>query len=145
MNMRTSEKTIGSIKLFEGFREKPYLCAGGYMTIGYGHIIRKSEDFSSIAYIDFEELLKQDIELAESAVVRLTKIMLHQYQFDALVSFVFNLGSAAYQRSTLRAKVNRSEHDVVPKEFTKWVYASGRIMNGLVKRRHFEAMLYRGY
>jgi len=140
--MKTSEKTIESIKLFEGFSATPYLCPAGYMTIGHGHLIKESEKSLDWGKVDFEELLRQDIEVTESAVLRLTRAILRNHQFDALVSFVFNLGPGAYQRSTLRAKVNRGEHDRVPNEFGRWIYANGRAMPGLVKRRNFEAMLY---
>ena len=63
-------------------------------------------------------------------------------QYDALVSFTFNLGSGALQRSTLRRKVNREEHNDVPAEFVRWVYAGGRKLVGLVRRRNAEAIAY---
>ena len=67
---------------------------------------------------------------------------LKQEQFDALVSFTFNVGAAALQRSTLRQKINRQEHEYVPKELMRWVYAGGNIMPGLVRRRMAELDLY---
>ena len=82
--------------------------------------------------------------IAERAVLRLISVPLTQGQFDALVSFTFNLGAGALQRSTLRRKVNREEHADVPAEFSKWVWAGGRKMNGLIKRRKAEAELYLG-
>jgi lysozyme len=63
-------------------------------------------------------------------------------QFDALVSFTFNLGSGALQRSTLRRKVNREEHDEVPEQFMRWVWAGGRKLRGLMRRREKELLLY---
>ena len=63
-------------------------------------------------------------------------------QFDALVSFSFNLGSGALQRSTLRRKVNREEHADVPPEFMRWVWAGGRTLKGLIRRRQAETILY---
>lgn len=65
-------------------------------------------------------------------------------RFDALVSFTFNLGGGALQRSTLRRKVNREEHEDVPREFLRWVWAGGRKLRGLVRRREAEALLYQG-
>ena len=80
--------------------------------------------------------------IAERAVLRLIKVPLTDGQFDALVSFTFNLGSGALQRSTLRRKVNREEHEEVPAEFLRWVWAGGRKLRGLVRRRAAESVLY---
>ncbi len=79
---------------------------------------------------------------AEHAVSRLICVPLSNGQLDALISFTFNLGAGALQRSTLRARVNRGEHDAVPSELMKWVWAGGRKLAGLVRRRAAEAMLY---
>lgn len=79
---------------------------------------------------------------AERAVLRLISVPLTDGQFDALVSFTFNLGAGALQRSTLRRKVNREEHEDVPAEFLRWVWAGGRKLNGLIRRRRAEATLY---
>jgi lysozyme len=78
----------------------------------------------------------------ERAVLRLITAPLSNGQFDALVSFTFNLGAGALQRSTLRRKVNREEHTDVPAELMKWVWAGGKKLNGLVKRRKAESMNY---
>lgn len=80
--------------------------------------------------------------LAEQAVCRLIKVPLTDGQFDALVSFTFNLGSGALQRSTLRRKVNHEEHEEVPDQFMRWVWAGGKKLRGLVMRREAEASLY---
>ena len=89
-----------------------------------------------------EALLIKDVLLAEQAVCRLINVPLTNGQFDALVSFTFNLGSGALQRSTLRRKVNREEHEEVPDQFMRWVWAGGRKLKGLVKRRQAEGILY---
>ncbi len=81
--------------------------------------------------------------VAERAVLRLIRVPLTDGQFNALCSFAFNLGSGALQRSTLRRKVNREEHTAVPPEFLHWVWAGGRKLKGLVRRRDAEAALYR--
>ena len=67
---------------------------------------------------------------------------LNNNQFDTLVSFTFNVGFDALQRSTLRRKINREEHDSVPAEFMRWVYAGARKVTGLIRRRKLEAELY---
>jgi lysozyme len=140
--MRISAEGIKLIKNFEGLRTKPYKCVGGYRTIGYGHLLSNDDNRESINLEEAEKLLSLDISKAENSVQRNIKIDLTQGQFDALVSFTFNLGSAALQRSTLRHKINRHEHDQVPKEFRRWVYANGIIRAGLVKRRSIEAEIY---
>lgn len=88
------------------------------------------------------ELLRNDVAVAERAVLRLISVPVTQGQFDALVSFIFNLGAGALQRSTLRPKVNREEHADVPAELGKWVWAGGRKLRGLISRRSAESRLY---
>lgn len=122
---------------------EPYLCPGGYWTIGYGHVIKNPKDYPySLTRDEALELLAQDVIRAERAVLRLITAPLSNGQFDALVSFTFNLGAGALQRSTLRRKVNREEHTDVPAELMKWVWAGGKKLNGLVKRRKAESMNY---
>jgi lysozyme len=133
------------IKGFEGFSSTIYLDAAGLQTIGYGHLIlphEKSSFKNGLSELDAESLLKQDLAVAEKAVARLIKVPLNNCQFDALISFTFNVGAAALQRSTLRRKVNRQEHEQVPAEFLCWVYADGRKIPGLIRRRAAEAELY---
>jgi GH24 family phage-related lysozyme (muramidase) len=122
-----------------------YICPAGYPTIGYGHVVNPDErqQFASgITSEQAEALLRQDVQIAERAVLRLITVPLTDGQFDALVSFTFNLGAGALQRSTLRRKVNRGDHAAVPPEFRKWVWAGGRKLEGLVRRREAEAALY---
>ena len=89
-----------------------------------------------------EALLRRDTAIAGRAVLRLIAVPLADRQFDALVSFTFNLGTGALQRSTLRRKVNREEHADVPAEFLKWVWGGGRKLLGLMRRRESESHLY---
>ncbi|MCT4635196.1 MAG: lysozyme [Rickettsiales bacterium] len=138
--MHISERGVQLIKSFEGYSLKTYTCPAGYKTIGYGHVIDKN--IHSITRADADRLLAEDIYMAEKSVKRNIKVDLTQGQFDALVSFTFNLGGAALQRSTLRQKVNREEHQDAPKEFMRWVYAGGMVLAGLVKRREAEANIY---
>jgi len=86
--------------------------------------------------------LCKDVEDAERAVLRLINVPLTDGQFDALVSFTFNLGAGALQRSTLRRVVNRGRHEDVPEQLMRWVKVQGRAMRGLVRRRRAEAGLY---
>lgn len=140
-----TKQGIDLIKRFEGFEPEIYLDAAGLPTIGYGHLLRpgEAEMFAGgISEAAGEALLIKDVAIAERAVLRLIKVPLTDGQFDALVSFTFNLGNGALQRSTLRRKVNREEHDEVPAEFIRWVWAGGRKLRGLVRRREVEAKTY---
>lgn len=136
---------IDFIKRFEGLSPTVYICPAGYPTIGYGHVVKpqEREQFASgITTEQAESLLRQDVQTAERAVLRLITVPLTDGQFDALVSFTFNLGAGALQRSTLRRKINRGEHVAALGEFRKWVWAGGRKLEGLVRRREAEASLY---
>lgn len=136
---------IELIKQFEGFEPRIYLDAAGYPTIGFGHLVREYEREAfknGISEATGEELLINDIIAAEQAVLRLIKVSLTDGQFDALVSFTFNLGGGSLQRSTLRRKVNHEEHADVPAEFMKWVWAGGKRLKGLIRRRSAESLLY---
>ena len=130
------------IMWFEGFSAVPYRDAGGLLTIGYGHLIREGETFHHISEADAQDLLRNDVQQAIRTVLRLTHVPLSDGQLDALISFTFNLGAGAYQRSSLRRKVNREEHGAVPQEFAKWIYVNGLKYNGLIRRRQAEAMRY---
>lgn len=141
--MKTSSTGLQLIQRFEGFEPQLYRDAAGYLTIGYGHLLREDESFrKGISQKQAEHLLQQDVRMAETAVQRLIREPLTQSQFDALVSFTFNLGSGALQRSTLRRKVNGGYHAEVPPEFLRWVWAGGRRLRGLIRRRQAEATLY---
>ena len=140
--MRSSEQAIELIKDFEGLRTSSYMCIAGYKTIGYGHVLVSNDARDSINQMEAEDLLLEDIKKAEKSVLRNIMVELTQGQFDALVSFTFNLGAAALQRSTLRQKINRQEYESVPKEFMRWVYAGGQVIPGLIRRRRAELGLY---
>src|SRR5271154_299976 len=132
-----TENGLNLIKKYESFYADPYRCPAGFLTIGYGHMIRKNELFNSPISMDKAlELLKKDVEISEKAVMHQISYLLNDNEFDALVSFTFNLGSAQLQRSTLRMKVNRGDILGASKEFLKYVFAGGRKLHGLILRRH---------
>jgi lysozyme len=142
-----TDEGLALIKRFEGFNATPYLCPAGWWTIGFGAV--RGPDGQPVAAAtapvteeDAEALLRRDVALAERAVLRLISVPLADGQFDALVSFTFNLGAGALQRSILRRKVNREEHVEVPPEFHKWVWVGGKRLLGLVRRRESEARFY---
>ena len=140
-----TQSGLDLIRRFEGFSPIIYHDAAGLPTIGYGHLLRPGEAdifAGGISQAAGEALLIKDVESAECAVLRLIRVPLSDGQFDALVSFAFNLGSGALQRSALRRKVNREEHHDVPAEFMRWVWAGGRRRKGLIRRRRAEAARY---
>ncbi|MDN8001321.1 lysozyme [Burkholderia multivorans] len=133
------------IKRFEGFSPTIYICPAGYPTIGYGHVVlpHEREQFAEgITQAEATDILRKDVGIAERAVVRLISAPLTDGQFDALVSFTFNLGAGALQRSTLRRKANRGEHESVPAELMKWVWSAGKKLPGLIRRRRLESNIY---
>lgn len=145
MMRHVTEAGLNLIKWFEGFSPTIYNCPAGYPTIGYGHVVlaHEQDQFATgITPAQAIELLRKDLGISERAVLRLISVPLTDGQFDALVSFTFNLGAGALQRSTLRRKVNRGEHEGVPAELMKWVWAAGKRMPGLVRRRRAEALVY---
>lgn len=139
--MKTSNKGIDLIKKHEGFRPKAYRCSANVLTIGFGHTLNvKSTDV--ITLDEAEYFLRQDVEFAEKEVNK-HNLNINQNQFDALVSFVFNLGVGNFARSTLLRKIKSNPDDpTIRKEFERWVYAGGKILTGLIKRRKEEANLY---
>lgn len=140
-----TQEGLDLICRFEGFSRKIYTCPAGYPTIGFGHVVKEYEmqKFRAGIYEDTAMLLlKADAQVAENAVLRLIKVPLTDSQFNALVSFAYNLGSGALQCSTLRRRVNTGDNEDVPAEFRKWVWGRGRKLSGLIKRRAAEANLY---
>jgi lysozyme len=143
--MKTSDRGLNLIKKFEGFSPVTYICVAGFRTIGYGHAIKKGEKWDNSGVItegEASELLAQDIGIAERAVQRLIYVPLNQEMFDSLVSWTFNLGGGALQRSTMRSVLNRQEYRSVPNEMRKWVYGGGKPQKGLIRRREEEARLF---
>lgn len=139
--MQTSPTGLALIERFEGFSSVPYLCPAGWWTIGYGHVLSVGE----VVRVDeatARALLAADVRIAERAIGRLIRVPLRQQQFDALVSFTYNLGAGALQRSRLRRVINRGEHEAVPRELLRWVWGGGRRLPGLVRRRTAEGVVY---
>jgi lysozyme len=141
--MRTGDEGIALIRHFEGCRLDAYLCPAGVWTIGYGHTkgVKEGETIDQEAA---EAFLIEDLEEFEGYVTEMVEVPLSQSQFDALVSWTFNLGPGNLERSTLLAKLNQGEYTDVPFEIKRWTRAGGVILPGLVKRRNAEAALFEG-
>ena len=142
--MRIGNAGLALIKQFEGFSPAPYRCPANVWTIGYGHVIapHERETLRAVDEVAAEKLLMHDVAAAEKAVARFIHRPLTQPQYDALVCFTFNLGSGALQRSTLRQVINRGEEDAVASQWMRFVWAAGRKLPGLVRRRAAELALY---
>lgn len=145
-----SQEGVRFIAGFEGFRSRLYNDPGGHCTIGYGHLVHHGRcdgnepaDFKQgISQERGLELLGRDADAAERAVNQKVQVELTQYQFDALVSFVFNVGAGAFGGSTLLRRLNQGEYKAVPAELMRWVNSGGRPLPGLVRRRKAEGVLF---
>ena len=146
--MKISENGLKLIKKFEGLSLKPYLCSAGIPTIGFGNTF----------YENMKKVTLQDETITEeradslfnflvttnfvNVVNRLVIVDINQNQFDALVSFVYNLGSGNFEKSTLLKKVNQEDFIGASLEFEKWNRAGGKVLSGLTKRRLSEKELF---
>lgn len=142
--MNLSPQGLDTIKGFEQLRLTAYLDTGGVWTIGYGHT-RSALSGMQISEARALMLLAQDVAEAVEAVNKLVRVPLEQYEFDALVSFVFNVGVGAFKSSTMLRCVNdRAEPMRIGTEFLRWVYDNGKKIAGLETRRRKERLLFLG-
>ena len=166
--MNVSAKALTMLKHHEGVRQKPYRDVVGLWTVGVGHLMYpeqaalpnrknakpdytgqcredfaiKFEDFKVFSMEEVDGILRNDLARFERGVERLCPVQLTQGEFDALCSFAFNAGLGALQRSTLRAKVNRGDKSGAADEFLKYVYAGGKVYQGLKNRRNDERAVF---
>ena len=145
--MKVSKNGIHLIKHFEGVRQKPYKCAAGLWTVGCGHLIGNGQQLPEswnrvFSLVEIDTLLAKDLERFERGVSKLISIPLKQNEFDALVSFAFNLGLGCLQRSTLRQKLNRNDKFGAIQSWLKYNKVNGQISNGLIRRRNAEVTLF---
>ncbi len=141
--MQISEEGISLIKKFEGCRLKSYLCSAGVLTIGYGHT-REVLEGAQITQGEADEMLWEDIKSFEGYVNDLVFVTLEQCQFDALVCWTFNLGATNLAESTMLKKLNALEYAEVPYQMRRWNRAKGKVLDGLVRRREAESLLFQG-
>lgn len=143
--MKTSQKGIDLIKHFEGLRNSMYADAIGIPTIGYGHIIKKGEEYLMTKVLtddEADQLLKSDLIQFENGVSSAVTAPLNQNQFDALVAFSFNVGIGNLRASTLLKKLNAGDYSGAQTEFVRWNKAKGQVLSGLTRRRQAEANLF---
>jgi len=144
------DKGIELTKESEGFISKAYNDPADYCTIGYGHLIHLApcdsgipEEFKKgISEPRGTEILRNDMEKAESGVMMLVEAELTDGQYAALCDFVFNVGIGNFRKSTLRKRVNERAYDRIPFEFRRWVFAGGKKLPGLETRREKQIALF---
>jgi lysozyme len=142
--MQISDEGLDLIKHFEGCELEAYQDAVGVWTIGYGHTKGVEEgDKWTQEKADFM-LFRELEEEYEDYVNNYVHVPLNQQQFDALCSWVYNLGPSNLKSSTLLKKLNNEEYDQVPKQIKRWNKAGGKVLAGLVRRREAEALLFEG-
>ena len=136
------------ITKFEGLKLKPYLCSAKIPTIGYGNTYYP--DGKRVTLLDKDITKKEAFDMFKEVANRFAKRVdelvtsnLNQNQFNALVSFAYNVGTGNFASSTLLKKVNKNPNDLTIKdEFLRWNKAGGKVINGLTNRRNEEAILY---
>lgn len=131
-----SPEGLAALQMREGFSATPYSDHKGY-SIGFGHLIKPGENLQNVTVAQALELLQADLAWAVQAVYDSITAPIAQSQFDALVSFCYNVGAGAFKRSTLVRRINAGDPGA-PSEFARWVYASGKVHPGLVARRNAE-------
>jgi len=158
--MNVSPLAIDMIKHHEGVRNKPYRCPAKLWTIGVGHVLYPDQaklpidqrdrvqlgdsDNRVFSTQEIDAILRHDLDRFERGVERFCPVPLTQGQFDALVSFSFNVGLGTLQRSTLRQKILRGDMEGAAEEFLKYCMAGGKILKGLQNRRKDERALFIG-
>lgn len=156
--MKVSDKAKGVIKHHEGVKQRPYRCPAKLWTIGVGHVLYpeqgamklelrdsvplRQEDDRVFPMEEVDAILSADLERFERGVEKFVPVQLTQGQFDALVSFSFNVGLGTLQRSTLRQKVLRGDMEGAAEEFLKYCMAGGKPLKGLQNRRIDERALF---
>lgn len=155
MMSRVTQEGVKFIKQEEGLRNKMYHDQAGLPTIGVGHLLTKDELSSGkilclavnwqfgLSDDQCEELLRRDLFDAEETVEKCVTVPLTPQQFDALVSFVFNVGVGAFKNSTLLKQLNNKQYASVPTQLRRWVYGGGRRLAVLAARREREIALWK--
>lgn len=143
-SMEISLTGLALIKSVEGYSEKAYTDIAGHKTIGYGHKLGLTETYTTITKNQAAQLLAEDVAGAEAAVNRFVDVALSQAQFDALVSFVYNVGAGAFSRSTMLQKLNSGDYSGAALQFARWNIAGGKVSSGLSNRRAQEVAMFNG-
>ena len=141
--MQTSDAGLQFITKEEGEVLHAYRDMVGVLTIGVGHVVRRGESFpATITHEQSQELLRQDVGVVEDAVNSLVTVELTQGQFDALVSFTFNVGTGALKHSTLLQLLNKGDYAGAADQLLAWCKGGGRTLPGLLNRRKAEREMF---
>jgi len=141
--MKISQEGIELIKKFEGCRTESYRCSANVPTIGYGHTAGV-KDGDSCTQAEAESILAEDLVEFEDYVNDLVTVELTPSQFSAVVAFTFNLGPKNLSESTLLKLLNLEKYDEIPAQFKRWNKAGGKVLDGLIRRREAESLLFQG-
>jgi len=141
--MKISQNGLELIKHFEGCELEAYQCAAGVWTIGYGHT-KDVKVGDKITKAIADSLLAEEMHEYEGYVNNAVKVDLNQDQFDALVSWTYNLGGGNLNASTMLKVVNSGDFEGVPAQIKRWNKAGGKVLEGLIRRREAEANLFSG-
>ena len=147
MTLHINEAGMDLIKHYEGWRSSVYLCSASRCTIGWGSTWDVNGDAITLDHADItkeqgEYLLLREVRHSEEAIKKIVKADLTENMFSSLCSFIYNVGSGNFQKSTMRMKLNRGFYEDAADEFPKWRRAGGRIVKGLVRRRKQERELF---
>ena len=134
---------VALIKKFEGCELEAYQCSANVWTIGYGHT-KDVEKGDTITKEEAEQMLVDELHEYENYINKYVNVALSQNQFDALVSWVYNLGPANLKASTMLKVLNDGKYEEVPYQMKRWNKAGGKVLDGLIRRREAEALLYQG-
>ena len=141
--MNISQEGIALIKKFEGCKLEAYQDSVGVWTIGYGHT-KEVQEGDKINQDEAEHLLKEEMPEYEGYINDMVKVSLNQNQFDALVCWVYNLGPTNLGKSTLLKLLNAGDYHTTPSQIKRWNKAGGETLQGLIRRREAEALLFEG-
>tara|TARA_R100000541_G_scaffold16383_2_gene26068 strand:- start:279 stop:722 length:444 start_codon:yes stop_codon:yes gene_type:complete len=141
--MNISQEGLGLIKKFEGCELEAYVCAAGVWTIGYGST-KEVKEGDKISQEEADKLLLHEMDEYEGYITDNVTVDLKQNQFDSLVSWVFNLGPTNLKASTMLKVLNLGNFEGVPEQMKRWNKANGKTLDGLIRRREAEALLFEG-
>ena len=139
--MKISEDGLELIKKFEGCETTAYQDSVGVWTIGFGHT-KGVEEGQTCSIEDAESMLADEMDEYEGYINNMVKVDLQQHEFDALVAWVYNLGPTNLGESTMLKVLNGGQFDRVPDEMNRWTRAGGEILEGLVRRRQAESLMF---
>ena len=139
--MKISENGLELIKKFEGCETTAYQDSVGVWTIGFGHT-KGVEEGQTCSIEDAESMLADEMDEYEGYINNMVKVELQQHEFDALVAWVYNLGPTNLGESTMLKVLNEGQFDRVPDEMNRWTRAGGKILEGLVRRRQAESLMF---